>query len=164
MTFNLLSALSLLMATGYLIAIQIAFGHQLSSISDSWYEFKKKDYSSAFNFFTAGVGIPMWFQYAYMESTGAILCFIFAGAALFWVGVASTFRDKSVDRIHYACAVGSIALGFIALFFEYGKWAYWPLGVFVVLVGIIRLTKINNSTTWIEVAAMVTILGSTFFL
>jgi hypothetical protein len=156
---NYLTLASTLAALIYLVIVQITFGKQQRSISATWYYFKEKNYSAAFVWFCAGVGVPMLPQYYFVESVGAAVCLPIAGAMVFYIGVAANYKDKEITLLHNILTVIAIALGMLAIWFEKGQQVYWALGIFALLTALIYLFKVNNRTTWIELSALLTING-----
>ena len=156
---NYLTLTSTIAAIIYLVIVQIVFGKQQRSISQTWYSFKDRNYSAAFVWFCAGVGLPMIPQYYFVESVGASVCLPLAGAAVCYIGIAANFKDHGITFLHNALTVIAIALGMLAIWFEKGQQVYWALGIFAGLTALIYLFRVNNRTTWIELSALLTING-----
>lgn len=117
------------------------------SISESWYTLGN-DYNWMFTVvFCFGIGVLQLFH-------GSEWFFI-SGASLCFVGAATAFKGvKTTMIVHNVGATCSIVFGLIGLA-VIGIW--WPF--IPVAVGAVSLSKIKNSTWWIECVAFFSILG-----
>jgi len=135
---------------GYLAVIVKKYGW-LDSISDSFYHLPKK-YNWIFSVFLWTISILM------MMIGGTNLMFL-AGMSIMFVGTWPWFNDEQKLQ-HYLAAVTGIGLGMISMWYDFGLW-YIPVS-FVVIVGILKLLKINNFTYWLEVVAFSEIIAGLF--
>jgi hypothetical protein len=123
----------------------------------------QKKMGHLFNWWVAAVGLPMWGYGAYeVYGDWAQVVFALSGFCLFCVGIASSFREKMVDKIHYTGAVLAIGLGFLGIWIQYHT--VFQLGLFIGLALLLKGIKIKNYTWWIEIVAFVLIIGKLVIL
>jgi len=123
----------------------------LDSVSASHYALvnESKKLGWIFTVFTWSYAIP-----AAMLSH-SIMMFAACGFISF-VGVAANYRTNPSDQIfHGKFAKLAVVLSQLSIIFEYNLW-YISL-ISVALIAIIYLTKVKNSTYWIEQVAFFTI-------
>lgn len=141
----------------YLIFIQSKFG-SLHSISQSYYELKKRGY--LFTFFCWGLSIPMLIIGGSVEGSHGWLFFM-SGAGLGFVGAAASFRQRTTDIIHYTGAAFGIVFSLIGIGVVFSSWI--PiLGVIAICTAIIKI-KINNPIYWMEVVSIIGIVLGLLF-
>jgi len=161
---NYISIVQILIFTVYLFIVFKKFG-VLPSISQSFYEFEKVKYSSAFVIFSWSIGGGMFFQSVYDWKESTEMIFLVSGFLLCVVSIASMYRIKKVGTIHYLVSVGAICSGFWAIINQ--DWPHWygfvPLAVFIGFVVWMKVKKIANFTTWAEVAAFYSIFVRLIF-
>jgi len=136
----------------YITFLQIKFG-TLPSISQSFYALKKKGY--LFTFFCFGLSIPMILIAGYSPHTHSWLFFM-SGVGLGFVGVASSFKQRITDIVHYTGAAIGIIFTLVGIWVVYGLW----LPFFMALAfstAIVKL-RMNNAIYWIEVVCVVAIV------
>ena len=84
-------------------------------------------------------------------------------AGIVLVGAAARFKiGKSTEIPHIIGATGRIALALISIGVVFNGWAWTWLPGFFILAGILKLSKINNYTWWVEVLAFVMIIIALF--
>ena len=126
------------------------------SLSADYYRLQAKGKSHYFDWFFYTVGLSMWFYGFYDYSAYTSILLVIAGLFLIVVPIAPFFKIAKVATLHYIGAVGAISFGFWAVTFEY--WdnkviALIPLEAFLIAVILMKLKKISNYTTWVELAA-----------
>lgn len=140
--------LQLTFFTFYLIFSWSLTGKPLPSLSDSWYELRKKGrlWPALFTVTLWTVGFPMtqigneWFEYG--------------GVCLMLVGTAPLFKMRVVRTFHVAGAWGSIGFCCWGLI-EQG--IYYPAAIIIVTGILAAIVKFNNTTWWVEVIAFYSI-------
>ena len=137
----------------YFFYVKNQFGI-LPSISDSYKRLEKQKRNKGWWFlvFAWGLAFPM---VAFMCISPWFVISIFCALLL---GAAPQQQKKLTGIVHVVGALGSLlsALIFIGIFF--GNW--WCLGIVLITVGLLRLLKTPNITTWEEtVAFMGTCIG-----
>ena len=152
---NYYALVILLIFATYAFIIYKKFGI-LPSISQSYYEFEKLNFSSAFVLFAWSVSFFVILMQAlnpYLWQTKLIL--IGAAAFLAAVPIAALYRQKQIGAIHYACSVIAIGAGFAAIIRQ--DWPHWyafvPLALYIGLIIWMKKTKLANFTFWTELAA-----------
>jgi hypothetical protein len=134
------------------LAITVNYFGVLPSISESFYRWQERDYSSAFVWFAAGICVLMFLQSAqpYKEWTKLILAG--SGFFLMCVSIAANYKQKKVGIIHNIVTGLSMAGGFAANIVEFGWWAAIPIALFAgSLFFIIKYVK-EDKTWWWECA------------
>lgn len=135
---------------GYLAVIAKKYGW-LDSISDSFYHLPKK-YNWIFTVF-------LWTISIMLIMIGGTNLMYLAGVCIMFVGTWPWFNDG--ERIQHFIAAGlGIGLGMLSLWCDFGLW-YIPVS-FGVIVGILKLLKVNHFTYWLEVVAFSEIIGGLF--
>lgn len=134
--------------TAFLVYLWTLKGKPLPSLSDGWYELKKKGrlWPALFTVTLWIVGFPMtqigneWFEYG--------------GVCLMIVGTAPLFKLRVVKTFHVAGAWGAIGFCLYGLI-EQGN----PYPAIVVILSsiIAAIWKINNTTWWVEIIAFYSI-------
>jgi len=132
---------------GYIALVWFKFG-VLPSISDSYYYFKHRP--GLFFFAMFGTGFPV----IVLAETSLLF---FSGCFIVLVGTAGAFHRELTGKVHVIGAVGSIVLGMVSLWVDYGYW-YISVG-FTLLMFLITFFRVNNHTWWIEILAYVCIVG-----
>jgi len=136
----------------YFFYIKKQFGI-LDSISNSFYELEKRKRNSGWWFmaFAWGLGFPMIvFLYISVWFIIPILCVLLLGAA-------PQFKRKLTNTVHVFGALGSLVSALILIGILFGNW--WCLvGValqmtFTLAIGLLKVYKVKNFTTWTETAA-----------
>lgn len=154
----ILTLIQALIFLSYVTFLWIKFKGPLPSISESWYRLKELGGTSYgwFTLFCMSLGFTMFFQ---ADITNPVPLFFISGASLVFVGVATMYKSKtSPDKwMHPLCAAICIVFGLIGVGVEHHSWI--PTIAFVLATGIIKLSKINNATWWIEMVAFLSILG-----
>ncbi len=157
---NTVSIVTLALSALYLLISYFRFG-MTTSISATFYEWMKRDYSAAFMWFCLIVCLGAWLQsiYDYKHDTKALL--MLAGFLIGCVGIAATYKDKKVSTWHYVFAALSIALGFAALSVEYwGTWRAWvPISIFIAATVLTKWLWPKYLTTMVEVYALTLIFS-----
>lgn len=143
----LLLTTSTIIFFGYIALVWIKFGI-LPSISDSYYYFKK--IPGLFFFAMFGTGLPI----TIFAETGLLF---FAGSFIVLVGAAGAFRQELIGKVHVIGAVGSIVLGMVSIWVDYGYW-YISVG-FALMTFLLTFFRIKNHTWWIEIFGYVCIVG-----
>lgn len=130
----------------YVIYIWLKFGI-LSSISDSYY---KTNSPFLFAIFIWGTAIPLII-------VGNTALMFFAGALLCFVGASPAFKKRKMEeKIHVYGTIGSIALGIISMWVDFGL---WYLTVIMVAGYIFTMfVKIKNETWYVEILAFVLVM------
>ena len=128
------------------------------SLSADFYRLKEKGKSHYFDVFFYVTGLSMWFYGIYDEHYSGYTLMLLAVAGIFLVVVpiAPFFKIAKVSTWHYIGATGAIVFGFWAITFEY--WdnkiiSLIPIALFIVTVLIMKLKKVSNYTTWVELSA-----------
>tara|TARA_R110000765_G_scaffold157094_1_gene260202 strand:- start:65 stop:541 length:477 start_codon:yes stop_codon:yes gene_type:complete len=140
--------------TAYITFLLCTFKKALPSISESWYALKPNR-RWLFSAFSLSLGIGMIAQ---VEQSGLMF---FGGGGLFFVGIATAFKDKVVDMAHFFGAGLAILCPLLSLGLNNQKWL--PLIVFFVSSVVILLLEkkykvMSNSTWWIEIIAFACII------
>lgn len=154
---NWASVILLLVFFGY-TAVSWSILGPLDSISETYYKFRDRGYSAAFNIFGFLVFLACAAQTYYPYKHTTLLMFVLSGAFVWGLTVASLYRTNSMQ--HYLPTLLSIICGFLAVFFEYrlGFKFYTALGGFIVLAVGMKIAKVPYYTTWVELLALVAIL------
>lgn len=130
----------------------------LDSISQSWYLWKERNYSAAFNIFGFLAFLACAGQFYYVKELLTAPLFVLSGAAMWLLTVGSPY--KTYNRAHIIPTLASIVLGFAAVFAEFG-WSprfYHPLWMAFVLIMALKTFKVPYSTTFAELILVVAIL------
>jgi len=131
-----------------------------NSLSADFYRLREQGKQHYFDRFFFAMALPMWAYgyYDYKDSTQILLAL--AGFFLACVPIASFFRDKFTAVFHYIGASGAIGFGFWGLTNELWGESLWskvvaciPLAAFIAVCIVLRVRKVKNLTTWVEVAA-----------
>ena len=152
-----MNAISLLTILFFTIYWGIRFKQGVPpSLSADYYRLQSNGKSHYFDWFFYTVGLSMWFYgfYDYQAYTAILL--VIAGLFLIVVPIAPFFKIAKVATLHYMGAVGAIGFGFWAVTFEYldnKVIALIPLASFLIAVILMKLKKVSNYTTWVELAA-----------
>lgn len=139
----------------WLIYIIVRFGIP-SSISDSFYmmEEKKKNSGWWFMGFCLGMAAPI---VLFIEINGM---FFLPIAGIGFLGAAPQYRRKMTSTIHVAGASIGIVGMLIVIGIVFNNW--WCIGASLLAVGLLRLFKAPNITTWEETSAIVAIAVGLF--
>lgn len=142
----------------YLILTFKTVGMQ-PSISDSFYAWKKKDYSAAFVLWTVAVAVCMmmfWKQDATHYKPGTHFLLLLAGVFLCGVSIAAPFRIPETGRIHVICTLVCITVGLAAGIYEFwGTPKSWiPTTVVAGGALVLKVARVRNVTTWQEILAI----------
>lgn len=134
------------------------------SISATWYAYKERNFSSAFNIFgfLAFAGCCLEYYYVHHELTA--LFFVLSGACMWFLTVASVYKQYNMH--HIIPTLASIAFGFAAVYAEFG-WGprFWhPLWIFTVLAAMLKVFNVPYSTTWAELLVVGAILANFIFV
>ncbi len=118
------------------------------SISASIYVLKGPDEKALYSLFILFIAIPMMLisDCTIGFWAGALLAIDFAAVA--------TRNDKLQMTLHIFGADAGIGLGIIMLAVVFHQ---WYLSLAFILFSVYAVKKINNSTWWIETAAMITV-------
>ena len=119
----------------------------LESISDSFYELEKQKRNKGWWFlaFAWGLGFPMFvFWHISLWFTIPIFCVLLLGAA-------PQFKRKLTNTVHVFGALGSLASGLILIGILFGNW--WCLGAVLLAIGLLKVLRVPNFTTWSETVA-----------
>lgn len=144
-------------------AISWAILGPLDSISETWYKYKDRDYSSAFNIFGFLAFLGCAFQFYYVQNNTAV-AFTLSGACMWGLTVASHYKQYSAH--HFIPTIAAIVFGFMAVYLEFG-WEprlWHPLWIFLVLSGVMKVAHVPHSTTWCELLAVGSILANFVFV
>lgn len=136
----------------------------LDSISQTWYKWRERNYSSAFNIFGFLAFVGCCWQYYYVDRPLTALFFVLSGACMWLLTVASHYKEYNLH--HYIPTLLSIVLGFAAVYTEFG-WSpkFWhPLWIFAVLAVFLKTFNVPYSTTWAELLVVVAILANFIFV
>lgn len=79
---------------------------------------------------------------------------------LMLVGAAPRFKTKEDVTFHIIGAVGGIALATISLVVELNL--LWLVGILILLIGILKLSKVKNTTWWVELSAFLIVVAGLF--
>ncbi len=128
------------------------------SLSADYYRLQAKGKSHYFDIFFSVTGVSMWFYGVYHKYYHAYTLMLLAVAGIFLVVVmlAPFFKIAKVATWHYIGAYGAIGFGFWAVTFQYWSTpviALIPLALFVGTVILLKVNKVPNFTTWVELAA-----------
>lgn len=125
------------------------------SLSDDFYRLKAKGKSNYFDAFFFAVGLSMLFYGVYDYKDITLLLLAVAGFFLLTVPIASYFKESDVKYWHYQGAFVAITLGFAAVTYQY--WgeliAFLPLSVFILGVILLKVLKVPDFLTWLELLA-----------
>lgn len=125
------------------------------SISALWYALGKQSF--LFTLFTWGVGLPMILLIITDQYSQLTDIFLFlSGAFLCFVGAATEYKERTTDIIHYVGATGAIVFGFAANLSHNLMWQ--PVAMFIVGTILLKLFKVSNFTTWIEILAFILVI------
>lgn len=133
---------------GYLTFIVIRFG-MLDSISKSYYKLNEGNRNQGWMFtvFICALGVPLF--------TLEVGWFFYAGAGLFFTGIAAEYKEKLTSTVHYCGTAGCIALAATGLAVEDN---FLPVAGLLTATFLFWLCKISNRTTWVEINAFVFII------
>lgn len=136
----------------YTLLCWILFG-PIPSLSSTYYLWKeKKNFSSAWNIFSAIVFLLCCLQYYYVKEM-TLLFFVLSGASMWFLTIAAPYKTYPV--MHYVPTVATIVFAFLAAYSEFGKAVLWPLGAFVAGSLVMKVLKVSNYLTWVELLAVV---------
>lgn len=137
-------------------AISWAVLGPLDSISQSWYKWKNRDYSAAFNIFGAAVCLACCCQSFYGHEHLTKLFFVLSGACMWLLTVGSPY--KTYSNYHYVPTGAAIGFGYAAVWAEFGpSWMFW-LSFGCGVVGALLMMKLPYHMTWQELWVLACIL------
>jgi hypothetical protein len=139
--------------------ITISYFGVLNSISQSYYEFGKKGYSTAFVIFLWSISLGLLLQLIYDYNTKAKILFVFTAFFLAVVPIAANYMDRRTGIIHGVSTITAIALGFGIIIVQ--DWPNWYAFLPIVCYGasMILTRRWNNFTWWTEVFAFACIFS-----
>lgn len=120
----------------------------LDSISKSYYLWKKRNYSAAFNWFGLAALLSCIAQTQYDHENLTYVFFVLAAACMWGLTVASEYVNYPM--YHYIPTIMAIVFGYAAVWaeFGFGSTFYWSLGLGV--AGAILLHFVPRRTTFQE--------------
>lgn len=142
----ILSIISFLVFTGYLLYVALRYGIT-QSISASYYKLKGK---WLFTIALWGFSIPL------MIAAAKPLIFL-AGAGICFTGAAPSTSFKMEERWHIGSSVAGIVFGILGIWIHLGMW--WIPAIQAVFTLIFVLLKVKNYTWWIETLAFYLVLA-----
>lgn len=130
----------------------------LDSISQSFYKWKDRNYSAAFNWFGASVFLACCCQSLYGWNHTTKLLFVIAGFCVWCLTVASVYKQYPLH--HYVPTICSIVAGFACVSSEFGLlWKFYSaFGAFGAVAIVLVALNVKYKLTFIELWAMVCIL------
>ncbi len=137
----------------YFFYIKKQFGI-LESLSLGFYELEKKKRNKGWWFlaFAWGLGVPM------IVFWNISPWFVIPTFCVFLLGAAPQYKRKMTGTVHVIGSLGSLASALILIGFLFGNW--WCLIGVVLAIGLLKVYKVRNFTTWEEtVAFMGTCIG-----
>ena len=132
----------------YFYFITKSFG-VLDSISLSFYKLEEQKRNRGWWFlaFAWGLGFPM---VVFLEFSGLFMIPIFCVLLL---GAAPQYKRKMTETVHLIGALGSLGSALILIGIVFGNW--WCIGGVLAAIGLLRIFKTRNLTTWEETVAFI---------